>query len=156
MIFYHAKNLVKNLQRTISIIPIHYRHASTNYKSDSLELAYNSYESTNTYSEDNPAPIPLIILHGLLGSKNNWNTTSKKLHLHTKAKVLAVDARNHGDSPHYREHNYDSMVVDLKNFMDSMALRRVNLLGHSMGGRTAMLFALKYVNILCVFFLCNL
>ncbi|CAG9862624.1 unnamed protein product [Phyllotreta striolata] len=113
-------------------------------RNNALGIAYNSYETTNTYSDSHPAPVPLIILHGVLGSKSNWNSMSKRIHQQTKAKVIAVDARNHGDSPHYKEHNYDVMAVDLKTFMEKMNIKKANILGHSMGGKTAMLFALKY------------
>lgn len=112
---------------------------------DNLDLAYASYESTESFSKNNPQPTPLLILHGLLGSKNNWNSLSKKIHNAQKCKVLAVDARNHGESPHSECHSYDNLVVDVRQFIDKMNLKSVNLLGHSMGGRTAMLFALKYV-----------
>ncbi|XP_056633194.1 protein ABHD11-like isoform X2 [Diorhabda sublineata] len=108
-----------------------------------LDLAYNSYETTSYLPEDSK-PIPLVVLHGFLASKNNWNTMCKKIHHSSKSKVIAIDARNHGDSPHSKEHTYDCLATDLKRFLEKMELKKVNLLGHSMGGRTAMLFALKY------------
>ncbi|KAG5874591.1 hypothetical protein JTB14_001225 [Gonioctena quinquepunctata] len=111
---------------------------------DDLDLAYASYEPTKSFSKENPEPTPLLILHGLMASKNNWNSFCKKCHEQTKSKVIAIDARNHGDSPHTREHSYDDLVMDVRQFMYKMDLKKINLLGHSMGGRTAMLFALKY------------
>lgn len=112
---------------------------------EKLDLAYASYELTETFTKNNPAPTPLLILHGLMGSKNNWNSLCKKLHDVKKCKVIAVDARNHGESPHAAWHTYDNLVVDVRQFIDNMNLKSVNLVGHCMGGRTAMLFALKYV-----------
>lgn len=112
---------------------------------ENLDLSYASYESTDSFSKKKPKPTPLLILHGLMGSKNNWNSICKKIHNINSCKVIALDARNHGESPHFKGHTYDSMVVDVRQFIHQMNLDSVNLLGHSMGGRTAMLFALKYV-----------
>ncbi|HXV82228.1 MAG TPA: alpha/beta fold hydrolase [Candidatus Binatia bacterium] len=85
---------------------------------------------------------PLIILHGLLGSADNWRSMSRRLGAHYK--VFAVDLRNHGRSPHSDVFNYDVMAVDLREFMEHQALRRIVLLGHSMGGKVAMKFAIEY------------
>lgn len=112
---------------------------------DNLDLAYASYELTKSYSKNDPEPVPLVILHGLMGSKNNWNSFCKRYHDSSSNKVFALDARNHGDSPHSQEHSYDDLVIDIRRFMYKQNINKVNLLGHSMGGRAAMLFALKYV-----------
>jgi esterase len=85
---------------------------------------------------------PLIILHGLLGSADNWRSMSRRLGAHYK--VFAVDLRNHGRSPHSDIFDYDVMTADLREFMEQQALRRVMLLGHSMGGKVAMQFAIDY------------
>jgi esterase len=85
---------------------------------------------------------PLIILHGLLGSADNWRSMSRRLGAHCK--VFAVDLRNHGRSPHSDTFDYDVMTADLREFMEQQALRRVMLLGHSMGGKVAMQFAIDY------------
>jgi pimeloyl-ACP methyl ester carboxylesterase len=85
---------------------------------------------------------PLIILHGLFGSLENWHSVSQKLAANFQ--VFAVDQRNHGRSPHAAEMSYQLMAEDLKEFVASQQLGAVNLLGHSMGGKTAMLFALTY------------
>jgi esterase len=85
---------------------------------------------------------PLIILHGLFGSLDNWQTVARKLAEHFS--VYVVDQRNHGASPHSEVFNYQVMAEDLLEFMDSHDLRRAHLLGHSMGGKTAMQFALSY------------
>jgi esterase len=85
---------------------------------------------------------PLIILHGLFGSLENWHFISQKLA--ADFQVVAVDQRNHGHSPHAAEMSYQLMVEDLKEFLANQHLDTANLLGHSMGGKTAMLFALTY------------
>jgi esterase len=85
---------------------------------------------------------PLIILHGLLGSADNWRSMSRRLGAHYK--VFAIDLRNHGRSPHSDIFDYDVMTADLREFMEQQALRRIMLLGHSIGGKVAMQFALDY------------
>lgn len=84
----------------------------------------------------------LIILHGLFGSLENWRTLSKAF-AHT-FRVFALDQRNHGRSPHSEVFNYPVMVEDLYEFMQEQGLSSTHLLGHSMGGKTAMLFAVTY------------
>ncbi|NVN92577.1 MAG: alpha/beta fold hydrolase [Desulfuromonadales bacterium] len=85
---------------------------------------------------------PLIILHGLFGSSDNWRTLGRKLGAHFSAFV--VDLRNHGASPHSDDFNYQLMAEDLKVFMDEHCLASAYLLGHSMGGKVAMHFALAW------------
>lgn len=85
---------------------------------------------------------PLIILHGLFGSLDNWQTVGRKLG--ETYQVFAVDQRNHGRSPHSEDFNYEVMAEDLREFMQAQQLPRAHLLGHSMGGKTAMHFALRY------------
>jgi len=85
---------------------------------------------------------PLIILHGLFGSADNWFSISKELK--DNFTLYLIDQRNHGDSPKSDEWNYDVMVEDLNELMDNEGLDKANLMGHSMGGKTVMNFALKY------------
>lgn len=85
---------------------------------------------------------PLLILHGLFGSLDNWHTLSRKLA--ERFDVLAVDQRNHGHSPHSQEMNYPAMARDLNQLLDAQGLARAHLIGHSMGGKTAMQFALLF------------
>ena len=86
---------------------------------------------------------PLIILHGLLGSSDNWRTLSRTV-FGAHFEVFTVDQRNHGRSPHSDTFDYRAMVEDLTVFMDANGLAAARLLGHSMGGKTAMHFALTY------------
>jgi len=85
---------------------------------------------------------PLIILHGLFGSLDNWHTLSKRFG--RDFMVFTLDLRNHGRSPHSEEFDYTLMAEDLKEFIDLRSAGGVNLIGHSMGGKTAMQFALTY------------
>ncbi|HZQ46383.1 MAG TPA: alpha/beta fold hydrolase, partial [Verrucomicrobiae bacterium] len=88
------------------------------------------------------AGFPVIILHGLFGSLDNWQTISRRLgdHFH----VFALDQRNHGRSPHSDVFNYEVMAGDLREFMQAHGLSHAHLLGHSLGGKTAMEFALRH------------
>ncbi|HWF19647.1 MAG TPA: alpha/beta fold hydrolase [Verrucomicrobiae bacterium] len=85
---------------------------------------------------------PLLILHGLLGSLDNWQNISRKLG--ETFRVCAVDLRNHGRSPHSDAFNYEVMADDLLEFMGTQQIGRAHLLGHSMGGKAAMHFALRH------------
>lgn len=85
---------------------------------------------------------PLLILHGLFGSLSNWGWHSKQL-ARTYA-VYGIDLRNHGDSPHSDEFNYQLMVEDVKLLMDQLEITKSYLIGHSMGGKVAMQLALTY------------
>lgn len=82
---------------------------------------------------------PLVILHGLFGSGDNWQTHAKQWSQYFQ--VFILDNRNHGHSPHDNEMNYDVMAHDLKETLDQLNLSNVYLLGHSMGGKMAMRFA---------------
>jgi esterase len=85
---------------------------------------------------------PLIILHGLFGSLDNWWSVSKELA--KRFRVFALDQRNHGRSPHSGEFDYMRMAGDLHEFMVDHPIESAAVLGHSMGGKTAMQFALLY------------
>ncbi len=85
---------------------------------------------------------PIIIVHGLYGSSDNWVTIGKELA--SDHEVFIIDQRNHGRSPHSQEHNYRLMKNDLLSFMDKMKLSKAHLIGHSMGGKTIMFFAADY------------
>lgn len=85
---------------------------------------------------------PLIILHGLFGSLDNWQTHGKKLSEYFE--VYLVDQRNHGHSGWSDDFSYDLLADDLKEFVDNHGLDDVVLIGHSMGGKTIMRYAQKY------------
>ena len=85
---------------------------------------------------------PLIILHGLFGQSDNWTSIARKLGEHFT--VYTLDLRNHGQSGHDNVMNYDIMADDLLETIDYLGIQKMHLIGHSMGGKVAMLFALKY------------
>lgn len=82
---------------------------------------------------------PLVILHGLFGSLDNWFSLAKAFA--DNHHVYLVDQRNHGQSPHTDSHTYDEMAEDLLGFFEEHGLKDAILIGHSMGGKTAMRFA---------------
>ena len=81
----------------------------------------------------------LVILHGFLGSLDNWQTQARKLE--DEYTVWTLDLRNHGRSPHSDDHTYQIMATDLSAFCDEHELGKFHLLGHSMGAKVAMYFA---------------
>ena len=85
---------------------------------------------------------PLILLHGMLGSSSNWKTAGKDLT--SKYEVFALDMRNHGASGHAETMSYPEMMADVREWLDARGLRRVTLLGHSMGGKVGMLLACRH------------
>lgn len=85
---------------------------------------------------------PLIILHGLFGISDNWVSIGKELSAHHK--VIIPDLRNHGRSPHSTAFSYNVMRDDLLELYSDLSIRRAHILGHSMGGKLAMDFALNY------------
>lgn len=85
---------------------------------------------------------PLVILHGLFGSSDNWLTLGKRFA--EDFKVYIVDQRNHGQSFHDDEFTYEAMAADLKQFIDGKNIKNPHILGHSMGGKTAMNFATSH------------
>lgn len=86
---------------------------------------------------------PFIILHGFLGMGDNWKTLAKQFS-ESNFEIHLVDQRNHGRSFHSNAFDYELMAEDLKIYCETNNLEDIILLGHSMGGKTAMLFASKY------------
>lgn len=84
---------------------------------------------------------PLIILHGLLGSSDNWHSLGKLFG--ETFSVYLIDQRNHGQSPHSDEFNYKVLTEDLEEFFNENKIEKAHIIGHSMGGKTAMNFAVK-------------
>ncbi len=88
---------------------------------------------------------PLIILHGLMGMLDNWQGPAKVYSEYFD--TIIVDARNHGKSFHSSEFNYDVMMEDVLALCEELNLNEVNVLGHSMGGKTAMKIAQNYPDV---------
>ncbi len=97
-----------------------------------MQLNYKSYGEGQ----------PLIILHGLFGNLDNWQTLARKWAEHYR--VILVDLRNHGRSPHADEMTYPLMAQDVAEFLEAQGIDECYMLGHSMGGKVAMQAALSY------------
>lgn len=89
---------------------------------------------------------PLLILHGLFGQSDNWNTIAKQI-AENGFQVFTIDQRNHGLSPHSNEWSYELMATDLHDFINEHKLQNLILLGHSMGGKTVLFFEMLFPNI---------
>ena len=85
---------------------------------------------------------PLIILHGLFGMLDNWQSIANKLEAHYT--VYLVDQRNHGRSPHHPSHTYPDLAEDIVHMMNHELLKEAFFIGHSMGGKTVMQLALEF------------
>lgn len=88
---------------------------------------------------ENPGAPAVVILHGLLGSSRNWTTIGRALKVHFD--VHALDLRNHGASPHAQNMSWAELCDDLKIYLVNQKLGKIHLIGHSLGGKIAMLFA---------------
>ena len=85
---------------------------------------------------------PLVLLHGLFGSSDNWFGVAPKLA--EKFHVFIPDLRNHGHSPHHDEMDYPLMAADVEKFFAAQKIESASVIGHSMGGKVAMQFALDF------------
>lgn len=85
---------------------------------------------------------PLVILHGLFGSSDNWQTHAKRFSEYFQ--VILVDQRNHGHSEWSNDFSYELMAEDLLELFDDLGIQKAYLLGHSMGGKTVMQFTEKH------------
>lgn len=86
--------------------------------------------------------VPLVILHGLFGSADNWRSHVRQWQ--ESRRVVAVDLRNHGRSPHAQTMTYQAMAEDVVALLDQLGIERCDLLGHSMGGKVAISVARLY------------
>ena len=87
----------------------------------------------------------IVILHGIFGSSDNWLTISKTIAARGY-RVFALDQRNHGQSPRADDQSYTSMAADLREFLIDQHLDDPILIGHSMGGKTVMQYAMDFRN----------
>ncbi|KAH8287293.1 hypothetical protein KR054_005379 [Drosophila jambulina] len=127
------------------------------YSTEPVEMSFELYQG-----EGQPTQPPLITMHGLFGSKQNWRGISRALvrkiprkvsvslqfslflSLTVSFQIYAVDARNHGESPHSSVHTSGSISEDVRLFLEQHQAPKAACLGHSMGGRAMMFFARKY------------
>lgn len=113
-------------------------HQAQKPKDQQKKQSYKMQLFYRTYGKGKP----LIILHGLFGLSDNWVSFAKKI-AELGYQVYVLDQRNHGRSPHSPNFNYLAMVDDLFEFIDEHELEEPIILGHSMGGKVAMRFALE-------------
>lgn len=102
-----------------------------------LLLNYKTFTPEDTLAQQKT---PLFILHGLMGSMDNWRSQAKRLS--QSRPVITLDLRNHGDSPHLKGMSYREMYEDVINVAKKENIQTFHLLGHSMGGKVAMQLAL--------------
>jgi len=105
-------------------------------------LHYKIYSAVNPKKHQRP----LLLLHGLLGSMDNWRTQAKWLS-HSRP-IITIDLRNHGHSPHFIGMSYKQMALDIIKVLEQEELTCIDLLGHSMGGKVAMWLALHYPHLI--------
>jgi len=98
------------------------------------ELYYQDFDGQ-------PEATPVVVLHGLFGSAGNWRGVARRLS--GDRRVLAMDMRNHGRSLHDEAMTYPVMAADVLDTLDAAGIERAVLMGHSMGGKAAMVAALQ-------------
>ena len=109
---------------------------------------YQDYKTYKHYETE-----VLFIFHGLFGRGRNWQTFSKILTKNEDIIVITVDLRNHGGNEFKKNHSYSLMINDVIQIFEHLDIKKTNILGHSMGGKLAMLITLfhpQYVNRLVV------
>ncbi|XP_049879671.1 protein ABHD11-like [Pectinophora gossypiella] len=130
---------------TCNVRDTHHKIASKFYKRPFAGIIIRSSVSLSFKvlgdSLEPDAP-PVILLHGLLGKKTHWESVGKTIMNTAKRGVVVADLRNHGDSPHTSSHTYIDLAEDVRDLVKKLNIDKTTLLGHSMGGRTAMSLAL--------------
>lgn len=131
------------------------RFISTPSSHTTVELSSRVPHRLKDKSPDPAGKPPVVILHGMLGSANNWRSVLSRPDFFSGPEdyVCAIDLRNHGQSQHAPTMSYEEMCDDVEEFARRMGVRSAHLIGHSMGGKVAMTLALKYpdrVASLCV------
>ena len=97
------------------------------------------------WTEYGTAGPPLIVLHGLFGSARNWRSMAQRLAQNYR--VYTLDLRNHGDSPWTEPMDYETLAGDVGDFIRNQGLQEVLVIGHSMGGKAAMVLALRHAEL---------
>ncbi|BGP20566.1 hypothetical protein JCM10213_003828 [Rhodosporidiobolus nylandii] len=106
---------------------------------ETVQLSYERQTPSNLTS----SKAPLVVLHGLYGSKQNWRSLAKGMAAKLGREVFTLDLRNHGQSPHKRECSYEDLAGDVKAFIEEeQKLDNCVVVGHSMGGKVSMALAL--------------
>lgn len=138
------------LLSTSRILSDKYKHLYNNLRLDLVEdlpnnetvpLHWQQFKPTKGFEVDDSLP-PVVMLHGLFGSKQNYGSVARQITQMTKNPVYGVDLRNHGQSPHSNPHNYYTMAQDVVRFLEDRGWKDTILAGHSMGAKTSMIAAL--------------
>ncbi len=119
-----------------------------------MHLAFNQFESSGESESSKGSHAgksskdkqTILILHGLFGSKRNWQSIARQLSEHFR--VFTLDLRNHGESEHSETMSYQDMADDVFQFISDHDLEEVSIVGHSMGGKVAMQMALGHPEII--------
>ncbi|OAL02397.1 alpha/beta-hydrolase [Phaeosphaeriaceae sp. SRC1lsM3a] len=136
--FLHPKHISRVQLSNATSAPAWRRsfHASASLRV--VDLAYSLHDNKGSAKGD-----PIVIIHGLFGSKKNNRSVSNALARALDRPVYAIDTRNHGDSPHDNVHNYNAIADDVEAFLKKHELKGATLIGHSMGAKTVMTLALR-------------
>lgn len=134
------------------------RAAASNSSNDNAAVdlfvqQYPSIHGKEKGGEQQSKRTPLLIIHGLMGSSNNWRNIGSKPEISHNRLVYGIDVRNHGNSPHSHVMSYDAMVNDVLKVMEKHNFDKVSIIGHSLGGKIAMATALLFphhVEQLCI------
>ncbi|MFP4639956.1 MAG: alpha/beta fold hydrolase [Guyparkeria sp.] len=105
-------------------------------------MTTNDNAAVDLHFEERGGGLPVIIMHGLFGSLSNWRGIARSLSEHFR--VINVDLRNHGRSPHAPGLGYEAMANDVIALMDRLGIERAHLVGHSLGGKLGMVLADRY------------
>ncbi|KAB0791044.1 hypothetical protein PPYR_02844 [Photinus pyralis] len=125
--------------KLVQIFRLFFKQISTR-SDETIEMSFD------VFNDVKETTAPVLVMHGLLGARTNWRSLCALLRKQTDPPraVISVDARNHGASPQSSEHTYPLMAEDIKRFVSKLGIKRSTLIGHCMGGRAMMYFALKY------------
>ncbi|XP_045517333.1 protein ABHD11-like [Pieris brassicae] len=124
------------LTKIKTILPYKYLFYNYVHSRTAVDLVYK------VHGNENYNNAPVIVIHGLLGMKKNWESVSKRINENTSKTVITVDVRNHGESPHTSSHTYHELASDISQLISKLSLKTSHIIGHSMGGRTGMVLAL--------------
>ena len=108
-----------------------------------MQLTFNQFNVTEDSDSERQT---VLILHGLFGSKRNWQSIARQLS--DQCQVFTLDLRNHGESEHHDDMTYQVMADDVFQFISEHSLKDVSVIGHSMGGKVAMQMALQHPEII--------
>ena len=111
-----------------------------------MQLAFNQFPSPEESESSASCNQTILILHGLFGSKRNWQSIARQLG--DRFQVFTLDLRNHGESEHSDAMSYQDMADDVFKFIADYELREVSIVGHSLGGKVAMQMALQHPEII--------